>query len=74
MEADMSDILVRCPLTLEAVSTGLKSEWVVLHSLPAVPIPIRCTACGQMHRWRPEDAWIGHHHVKSPEEIGIISS
>jgi hypothetical protein len=51
-------MFVQCPRTGTAVSTGLKTEWVVLHSLPRVAIPLRCPACGQMHKWRPQDAWI----------------
>jgi hypothetical protein len=41
------------------VSTGLKTEWVVLRSLPCVAVPLRCPACGQLHRWKPADAWVG---------------
>jgi hypothetical protein len=37
----------------------LKTEWVFLKSLPCVAVPLRCPACGQMHRWKPDDAWIG---------------
>jgi len=55
----MGDILVRCPLTLKSVPTGLKAEWVVLDSLPPVAIPLVCPACGQLHKWKREDAWIG---------------
>ncbi len=54
----MADIFVQCPRTGAGVSTGLKTEWVLLHSLPRIPIPFRCPACGQMHKWRPQDAWI----------------
>ena len=55
----MGDILVKCPFTLKSVPTGLKAEWVVLDSLPPVAIPLSCPACGQLHKWRREDAWIG---------------
>ena len=54
----MADIFIHCPRTGAPVSTGLKTEWVLLHSLPRVAVPLRCAACGQMHKWRPEDAWI----------------
>jgi hypothetical protein len=56
----MGDILVKCPHTLKSVPTGLKAEWVLLGSLPPVAIPFLCTACGQIHKWKREDAWIGH--------------
>jgi len=55
----MGDIFVKCPRTLKSVPTGLKAEWVVLHSLPTIAIPLICAACGQTHRWTREDAWIG---------------
>jgi endogenous inhibitor of DNA gyrase (YacG/DUF329 family) len=55
----VADILVTCPRTGTPVSTGLKTEWVLLHSLPRVAVPLQCPACGQMHKWHPQDAWIG---------------
>jgi len=55
----LADILVQCPRTGAPVSTGLKTEWVLLKSLPCVAVPLRCPACGQIHKWKPDDAWIG---------------
>src|SRR5262245_37379099 len=55
----LADIFVQCPRTGAPISTGLKSEWVLLESLPRIPIPVRCPACGQMHKWMPQDAWMG---------------
>ena len=55
----LADIFIQCPSTGAPVSTGLKTEWVVLRSLPCVAVPLRCPACGQLHRWKPADAWIG---------------
>ena len=55
----MAEIFIQCPRTGAAVSTGLKTEWVLLKSLPCVAVPLRCPACGQMHKWKPDDAWIG---------------
>jgi hypothetical protein len=48
-------------------STGLKTEWVLLKSLPRVPIPVhRCPTCGQMHKWDPHDAWVGPVQSRAP--------
>ena len=55
----MADIFVQCPRTGAPVPTGLKTEWVLLKSLPCVAVPLRCPACGQMHKWKPDDACIG---------------
>jgi hypothetical protein len=57
--SQLADIFVQCPRTGTPISTGLKAEWVLLKSLPRVPIPVRCPACGQMHKWDPADAWTG---------------
>jgi len=54
----VADIVVQCPRTGTPVPTGLKSEWVFLRSLPRVAIPLRCPACGQTHKWQPQEAWI----------------
>jgi hypothetical protein len=54
----LADIFVQCPRTGTPISTGLKSEWVLLKSLPRVPIPVRCPACRQIHKWMPQDAWM----------------
>jgi hypothetical protein len=55
----LADILVQCPRTGTPISTGLKTEWVVLHSLPRLAMPLRCPVCGQTHKWNPADAWVG---------------
>ena len=57
--SQVADIFVQCPRTGTPISTGLRTEWVLLNSLPRVPIPVRCPACGQMHKWDPQHAWIG---------------
>ena len=62
----VADILVRCPSTGAAVATGLKTEWVLLRSLPGIPIPLRCPACGQLHKWHAQDAWIGSASLRPP--------
>jgi len=56
----MGDILVKCPSTHGPVPTGLKAEWVVLESLPSIAIPFTCAACGLVHTWKREEAWIGY--------------
>jgi hypothetical protein len=66
----LADIFIQCPRTGAPVSTGLKTEWVFLKSLPCVAVPLRCPACGQMHRWKPDDAWIGS--ARQPAEPDML--
>jgi hypothetical protein len=53
------EILILCPRTSTPVTTGLRIDWVVFKSLPSVSVPLRCPACSLIHRWKPDDAWIG---------------
>jgi hypothetical protein len=69
----MADILVKCSRTHKSVPTGLKAEWVVLDSLPPIAIPFICAACGQMHKWKREDAWIGCASSQRREESAAVS-
>jgi len=55
----LAEIFVQCPTMGTPISTGLKTEWVLLRSLPRVAIPLRCPVCSQVHHWHPQDAWIG---------------
>ena len=57
-EPSQGEILILCPRTNAPVTTGLRIDWVVFNSLPPVAVPLRCPACGQTHRWKPEDAWV----------------
>ena len=70
----MADILIQCPRTGSPVATGLKTEWVVLKSLPCVAVPLHCPACGQMHKWKPADAWIGMGQSTDPALLRAATS
>jgi hypothetical protein len=54
-----TDIFINCPNTGVPVGTGLATRSVVFSSLPPVAVPLCCPACGQVHKWKPQDAWIG---------------
>ena len=45
----MSEILIRCPQTGRAISTGLTTDMVVLEALPPIAFPRQCPACGKVH-------------------------
>jgi len=61
-EPSQGEILILCPRTSTPVTTGLRIDWVVFSSLPPVAVPLRCPACGLVHRWKPQDAWINSKH------------
>ena len=42
----MPDIVIRCPVTGDAVPTGLNTDTIVFSTLPNVEMPLRCPHCG----------------------------
>jgi len=58
MRSAVSDVLIFCPQTRRPVPTGLTTDMVIFKTLPPVTVPLRCPACGQVHKWKPAEAWI----------------
>lgn len=54
----MPDILTKCPLTGKTLETGLITEIVQFDDLPSLALPARCAHCGDIHLWKPADAWV----------------
>ena len=54
----MAPILTRCPKTKQPIPTGLDSDMVVLETLPNIPIPVVCSACGSTHYWMGFNSWV----------------
>jgi hypothetical protein len=66
------NIFINCPTTGIPVTTGLTTRWVVFDSLPAVAVPLCCPACGQVHNWKPQDAWICH--AAHAPDLSLVSA
>jgi len=56
--AAVASILTKCPRTKEPIPTVLDSDVVILETLPNVPIPVICSACGSTHYWTSLSAWV----------------
>src|SRR5262249_32417860 len=54
----MPDILTKCPVIGKPLQTGLDTETVNFEDLPSLAIPVYCPHCGQVHLWKPADAWV----------------
>jgi hypothetical protein len=54
----MPDILTNCPVTAKPIQTGLDTETVKFETLPSVALPVQCPHCGQVHYWKPTEAWV----------------
>jgi hypothetical protein len=55
-EGIMGVVMIRCPSTGHAVSTGI--EMPSMDRLPTVVGTMVCSACGGMHEWTRADAWL----------------
>jgi hypothetical protein len=63
----MGLIMIRCPATGRGVSTGI--EVCATDQLPVVTAKTRCPACGHVHLWTKNDAWLasaGEHYREMP--------
>jgi hypothetical protein len=52
----MGVVMIKCPSTGRAVSTGI--EMSNLDTLPSVIATMRCSACGHVHEWTRDGAWL----------------
>jgi hypothetical protein len=51
-------IMIRCPATGRGVSTGI--EVVSTDQLPVVTAEMVCPACGSVHEWTKNTAWLAN--------------
>ena len=52
----MAMIMIRCPGKGSPVPTGIEVSDV--DQLPAVTATMVCSACGGVHRWTKNEAWL----------------
>ncbi len=54
----MGCVMITCPVTGQAVSTGIDTELATLQQAAPFLSSTRCAACGAQHQWSRSDAWI----------------
>jgi hypothetical protein len=52
----MGILMISCPSTGRAVSTGIETDGV--DQLPTVIATIQCSVCGGVHEWTKDTAWL----------------
>jgi hypothetical protein len=52
----MSLILIKCPETGRAVSTGIEIDRESFRNLPNIGAKTRCPACAEIHVWAKQEA------------------
>src|ERR1700710_2928795 len=72
-EGVMGILMISCPSTGRAVSTGIEMHRV--DQLPSVIATIECSACGCVHEWTKADAWLaeGGEHYRNAAAIKAAS-
>jgi len=56
--AKMSELMIRCPSTGEAISTGINIDSRSFRALPDVASRSHCPKCGLDHVWWKREAWL----------------
>jgi hypothetical protein len=54
----MADLMIKCPSSGRAVTTGIEIDQTTFEQLPNVSSGMSCPACGGHHFWRKADAWL----------------
>ncbi len=54
----MGCVMISCPVTGNAVSTGIETDHYALELAKAFKSRSRCSECGGEHIWSKTDVWI----------------
>ena len=71
----MGILMIYCPSTGRAVSTGIEISGV--DELPSVIATTECSACGRVHEWTKDDAWLaegGEHYRRIAADKTAVKS
>jgi len=54
----MGIVMIRCPETQRAISTGMQVDRATFHSTPVFFSRTDCPLCRTKHEWFAKDAWV----------------
>jgi len=54
----MGTLMIRCPETRRAISTGIKADCATFRATPVFYSRTYCSWCRRPHEWFAKDAWI----------------
>jgi hypothetical protein len=54
----MGTVMIRCPATEAAISTGIEADRVKFACSPVFFADAYCPSCDAMHRWFAREAWV----------------
>lgn len=54
----MGEIMIKCPKTGDAISTGIHCDRANFLQVPLFVSYANCQICGDQHSWTKADAWL----------------
>jgi hypothetical protein len=54
----MGKVMIRCPETRRAISTGIEADRATFHSTPVFFSRTWCPLCSVTHEWFAQNAWV----------------
>ena len=54
----MGTVMIRCPATKAAISTGIEADRLKFACSPVFFADAYCPSCDAMHRWFAREAWV----------------
>lgn len=63
----MGMVMIRCPATRRAVSTGIEVDPATFQSMPVFFSRTFCPLCRLAHEWFAKDAWVCEPVVAKPD-------
>ena len=64
----MGILLIKCPHTGRAISTGIEVDQESFLSLPDTLSYLTCPECGLVHAWWTREAWLEEFVLADPPE------
>ena len=65
----MPMVMIHCPVTGDSISTRHTMSEAQFAGEAFENAAVRCSACGQIHRWNKTDAWLQPFRSLRPAEV-----
>ena len=68
----VSVVMVKCPNTGRALSTGIATDAATFERLPDIRSQITCPICKRDHTWSTREAWLDNPPPSVPEIAWLV--
>ncbi len=67
----MGFVMIRCPETRRAISTGIEADRAMFRATPVFFSRTFCPLCRTTHEWFAADAWVGETNSDGDRERAV---